>query len=400
MPASLGPKSGRILFTHAAVTDTVTVTGTGTGSGTEIAITEQFGTGWQLISLPLLQACINVPGNLFLYRSSYLQTDTLYNGIGYWKKLATPEMRFVGYPLDAETVAVRAGWNIIGSITTPVQGSSIATLPANNLSSQFFGYATAYFLADSIRPGHAYWVKAKQPGALILRNAPAAEQTAEQYEPPAKRSLTIEDAEGYSQRLYLDEEPRVDPDRFLLPPLPPAGGFDARFRSGRLVEWLSGEEPRELPFILSTSAYPVTIRWDMSGLDRKAVLRAENGETPMAGVGSFTLAREPQRLSILLNTEQTLPGAFALYQNYPNPFNPSTVIRYDLPVESRILLRVYNTLGQEMAVVAREVQPAGAHSLTFRASLPSGLYYYGLEAVSTRSAALVFRSSRKMVLIK
>jgi hypothetical protein len=82
-----------------------------------------------------------------------------------------------------------------------------------------------------------------------------------------------------------------------------------------------------------------------------------------------------------------------LNQNYPNPFNPSTTIRYGLPERSRVNLAVYNTLGQQVAVLQNGEQEAGYHDVKFDAStLPSGVYFYRLQAgsdVETRKLCLV-----------
>jgi hypothetical protein len=87
------------------------------------------------------------------------------------------------------------------------------------------------------------------------------------------------------------------------------------------------------------------------------------------------------------------PRAFLLHQNYPNPFNPSTTIRYGLPERSHVSLAVYNTLGQQVAVLQNEEQEAGYHDVKFNASsLPSGVYFYRLQAgsyVETRKLCLV-----------
>lgn len=74
-----------------------------------------------------------------------------------------------------------------------------------------------------------------------------------------------------------------------------------------------------------------------------------------------------------------LPGEFALYQNYPNPFNPSTVISYQLSVNSFVNLKVYDFLGNEITTLVNEYQPEGKYYLTFNAqNLSSGVYYYKL----------------------
>ena len=89
-----------------------------------------------------------------------------------------------------------------------------------------------------------------------------------------------------------------------------------------------------------------------------------------------------------------IPEAFALRQNFPNPFNPSTSIRYDLPSAGMIRLSVYNMLGQEVAKLVNEMQPAGVYTVHFDASrLPSGVYLYRLASGSQLS-------TQKMIFMK
>jgi acyl-CoA thioesterase I len=86
---------------------------------------------------------------------------------------------------------------------------------------------------------------------------------------------------------------------------------------------------------------------------------------------------------------------FKLGQNFPNPFNPSTVISYQLTVNSKIILKVFNSLGEEIKTLVNEYQSAGIHSslFTINSSLPSGIYFYQLRADN-------FVQTNKMLLLK
>jgi hypothetical protein len=75
------------------------------------------------------------------------------------------------------------------------------------------------------------------------------------------------------------------------------------------------------------------------------------------------------------------PAVFTLEQNFPNPFNPSTEIRFSLAETTELRLTVLDHLGREVAVLAEGNVAAGNHMVTFQAdNLPSGLYFYRLEA--------------------
>jgi hypothetical protein len=92
--------------------------------------------------------------------------------------------------------------------------------------------------------------------------------------------------------------------------------------------------------------------------------------------------------------DDMIPSAFELEQNYPNPFNPSTTIRYNLPQAGFVNLKVYNALGQEVALLINQEQVSGVYEVTFdAANLSSGIYFYKLESAG-------FVSTKKMMLIK
>ncbi len=88
-----------------------------------------------------------------------------------------------------------------------------------------------------------------------------------------------------------------------------------------------------------------------------------------------------------------LPEEFALGQNFPNPFNPTTTIPFSLKTRCFVTLRLFDSLGREVATLLQGNLDAGRHTLTVDAStLPSGVYFYSLEAgpfTALRKAALV-----------
>lgn len=103
---------------------------------------------------------------------------------------------------------------------------------------------------------------------------------------------------------------------------------------------------------------------------------------------------EPGLLTSVEYSDEIHPKEFKLYQNYPNPFNPVTYITYDLPVDSRVQLIVYNSLGEKVTTLVNDYQKAGVYLKAFDASnLSSGVYFYRL--ITNHYVA-----EKKMILIK
>jgi hypothetical protein len=89
-----------------------------------------------------------------------------------------------------------------------------------------------------------------------------------------------------------------------------------------------------------------------------------------------------------------VPTSYGLRQNYPNPFNPTTTIGFDLPAASSVRLVVFNTLGEQVAVLQDGERQAGYHEVRFDArALPSGVYFY-------RITAGPFTAIRKLLLVR
>jgi hypothetical protein len=102
----------------------------------------------------------------------------------------------------------------------------------------------------------------------------------------------------------------------------------------------------------------------------------------------------PDLTDIKKNSKPIISQTPVLYQNYPNPFNPTTSIRYSIGSKHRVLLRVYDLIGKEIATLGNEEKPAGEYNVEFDASkLSSGIYFYQLQAGD-------FTETKKMILMR
>ena len=129
--------------------------------------------------------------------------------------------------------------------------------------------------------------------------------------------------------------------------------------------------PWTIPLAQPLAATRIYAVIDPDNLIKKEVHENNNmGWAPAIALGIPT--------SIRTNAE--VPQKFFLYQSYPNPFNPMTTIRFDLPSDAHVSLKVFDVLGREVATLADEVHAAGGHRILFNAAgLASGVYFYRLQ---------------------
>lgn len=124
------------------------------------------------------------------------------------------------------------------------------------------------------------------------------------------------------------------------------------------------------------------------------VFIAGNGALPSVGSKMFVDDLAWGNSSDVKELGNGIPDEFALMQNYPNPFNPTSAIRYSIPEASFATIKVYDMLGNEVATLINEEQPAGNYEVDFNAAgLSSGMYLYRLQAGN-------FVEVKKMILMK
>ncbi len=137
--------------------------------------------GWNMISLPIDSVYLTsdlVPSPIseaFCYEpdsTKYFVEDTLMSGKGYWLKFSSEGI--IKYYTDstfADTINVKEGWNMIGSISCPVPVETLTSNPPGMITSEFITYQSGYIVTDTIVPGIGYWVKVNSKGSLILSSS-------------------------------------------------------------------------------------------------------------------------------------------------------------------------------------------------------------------------------------
>lgn len=131
---------------------------------------------------------------------------------------------------------------------------------------------------------------------------------------------------------------------------------------------------------------------NFNSLERKIILPPGTG-------GEFEVTFKPQGSTYAANNK-LLPVELELFQNYPNPFNPVTNFRFRISNLEFVTLKIFDVLGNEVAVLVNEIKEPGVYNIKFNAGnegLASGIYFYRLNTQSSKGN---FSISKKMILLK
>jgi hypothetical protein len=135
--------------------------------------------GWNMVSVPVTAPNYaktilfpSAQSNAFTFQSGYVAKDTLKNGPGYWLKFESNQnVQMYGMSRNSDSIDVRTGWNMIGSISNPISVGDITTSNGVSIVSPFYQYQNGYLVATDLLPGKAYWVKTNADGKLYLNNS-------------------------------------------------------------------------------------------------------------------------------------------------------------------------------------------------------------------------------------
>jgi len=171
------------------------------------------------------------------------------------------------------------------------------------------------------------------------------------------------------------------------------GDYTVPVRSAELINNQVIENTYYIPDI-KHSALP-------SGQPTLEILLGIFSDPPITYFPQYAVPPPSYALVTNVKNDPGIINSFYLSQNFPNPFNPITTIRYQLPAAGNVTLRLYDVLGNEIAILVNEEKSGGAYEITFYAgNLPSGAYFYQLKIYPANGGADGFVETKKMILMK
>ncbi|GJQ62127.1 MAG: hypothetical protein SCALA702_11800 [Melioribacteraceae bacterium] len=201
--------------------------------------------GWNILSMPVHADDMMVSSVFpdaaspaYAFDGGYVTADEFMMGEGYWLKFDEAGSHEMMGQAVSMAVGVDQGWNIVGPFDQPVTTSEITSNPAGILASVFYGFDNGYSIAEELTPGKGYWIKTSTSGLIMLPMPVVGKKGEEVNSPNADALYTISvataDGAAGSYGLMLGIDPAatdgIDSDlgETELPPLPPAGVYDAR----------------------------------------------------------------------------------------------------------------------------------------------------------------------------
>ena len=364
-----------------------------------IDIIVELQSGWNLIGLPLYTEDTYyqylfpeaVIGTLYGFDGTYIPGESLTSGNGYWLNFPDAGSTTIqGTPINELTISLSQGWNLISGISEVVDVASISDPGSVIVPGTLYGFTGTYVSSSQLDPGQGYWINANADGDVTISSG-ASERAITSYIDRTKEANRL--SFNGSDLYFGVSIPEQEMSSYQLPPKPPEGTFDVRFKDG----WKAVKDYGEVEVMGTTET--LTIAYDIqinAGNQYNWVLSSESGDHILENTGEVTV---PSADRFILKRESALPETFTLYQNYPNPFNPITTLRYDLPEQAYVTLTIYDMLGREITRLVSTTQEAGFRLVQWRGTdnmgraVSAGVYLYQIRAGE-------FVQTKKMVLLK
>ena len=367
--------------------------------------------GWNLVSIPGYHPVDqnvdtwweNRDKSVNVYNNNTQSVTNLEPGVGYWMKHTGSMLYNTGEEWPSEGIIYspnypikgHSGWNLIGIYNYELSVKGIKTIPGGLHGGLVFKFIPGggYLPVNILTPGYGYLISLIDSGLIILPdsgNLPLSKITSHYSNNWGK--IIITDIKERSYTLYTITD-GTDPDNCLLPPALNNEIFDIRFSTGKFAEDVNtGIHTIELKGI----EYPIKVKIENTGIK----LQDETGyilNTRLKS-GEEIIINSDLNNKLLVSND-AVPDEYTLMQNYPNPFNPNTFIRYEIPQDGFVTVKIFNMLGQEVTTLFSGITKAGRYTLNWGGTdgngkqASSGSYIY-------RMSAGEFIKSKKMILIK
>ena len=271
----------------------------------------------------------------------------------------------VKYATSATAISISDGWNMVSVPRTVADYRKAALFPTTVTS--IFAYSpTGYVSKDTLQNTVGYWAKFSGNQIVSIAGQPRTFDT-----------LTV----GLGWNMIGTVTDAVPISSIVSIP----GGIVTSSFFGYSVAYVVEDtlKPGKGYWIKTTSAGKLVLS-TAGNVPQENRIRIElTSELPPPPPGDDTRT-----------SNSITPSDFSLGQNYPNPFNPTTVIQYAVPSSQYVSLKIFNVLGQQVAVLVDGLQDAGYKSVAWDASqIPSGIYFYQLNAGT-------FSETKKLILMR
>ena len=272
--------------------------------------------------------------------------------------------------LIKSTIVVNDQWNIL-SVPVAVFDNRKFVLFQSAMSNAYrYAGQLGYLADDSLEMGTGYWLKFDGQQSISISGFPID-------------SFTVELIAGWNLVGGITNDVPVG-NIIQSPPnsIQAIFQYDNGYQTASLIEhgkgyWFKCSQNCQITF-------QSTLQSDISKELLTDITKLRTDEIPPP----------PPDGTISQQSNLLLPTEYALHQSYPNPFNPTTTIQYELPKAAYATLKIYNVLGQEVAVLVDGMQEAGYKSVTWNAkNLPSSVYF-------SRLTAGTYTAARKLLLTK
>ncbi len=299
-----------------------------------------------------------------------LSSDTMYN-------ITANHTIRVTFALSAIKVGMNIIplWNLI-SLPVKVQNDTISRLFPTRKSNAFAYNGSGYLITNQLNIGTGYWLKFASAGSDTLSGFPYSSDT---IVVTVGWNLIGSLSSPFAASSITGNPPGMVTSNFF--------GYNGNYK-------------------ISDSIYPGKGYWVKVNQPGTLILSTGGTESPEKNASTVRIRIVPidELPPPPPNDDVAMigrPKEFALDQNYPNPFNPTTTLRYALPMDSKVTLKIYNLLGQVVTTLTDNVVSAGYQSAEWNANnVSSGVYFYRLKATSVGDPTKTFMQVRKMVLIR